>query len=97
VELGAAALETADHGWCDWVFEPLRGVLGTVRAEPEHSVLMNARGVAANTRCAGRLPRCRHAHARTQSVKCMSLALFEKTQGAAGPALDALPCVVRAS
>jgi nuclear-control-of-ATPase protein 2 len=47
-ELASTALDTADRFWHDWLLEPLRGVVKTVRAGSEQGVIVNAKGVAAD-------------------------------------------------
>jgi nuclear-control-of-ATPase protein 2 len=47
-ELAATALDTADRFWHDWILEPLRGVIKTIRAGSEEGMIINAKGVAAD-------------------------------------------------
>jgi nuclear-control-of-ATPase protein 2 len=51
------ALETIDRFWHDWLLEPLKGVIKTVRAGSDERVIVSAKGVSADVEvCAFRPP-----------------------------------------
>lgn len=78
-ELGVATAETLDRFWHDWLLEPLRDVVRTVRAGSEERVLISARGVAADI----------------ESLERMSLALAKEKLGYSATQLEELSELVK--